>query len=295
MHLFISALSVAIVFSAYTALGTVGFTLQFATTNILNLAFGDMMALSAYIAMTCHENGLNLWTSAGIGVVAGAGLSVLLSVALLLPAARRGMGLASLILVTLAVSIGIQALIEIIWGGGDKTFGIRPHVVLAGGGFQWSIVDCSVVGAAVIGISAVWLYMYLSRTGKAMRAVASNKPLAMAYGIPADRITVLSWALSGLLCGVAGVALMSESVVFNSATGFAFSVAIIAGAFVGGIGSISGAVLGAVIVGLVTQLGAAYSDPSYVNVFALVVLAIVLVLRPKGIVADPSLQREIAR
>jgi branched-subunit amino acid ABC-type transport system permease component len=118
-----------------------------------------------------------------------------------------------------------------------------------------------------------------------MRATASNPALARVSGIRTDRIVDIAWMLSGALCGVAGVVLVVNTATFAASTGSSFLVIIIAAAVLGGVGHPYGAMLGALTIGLATELSATMISPAYKDVAAFVILAIVLLVRPQGIMA----------
>jgi branched-subunit amino acid ABC-type transport system permease component len=293
MNLLLSALATAIAFSAYTAVGALGFSMQYATTNVLNLAYGDLMIIAGYLTYTIHDRGLNFFWSAALGVLGTCVLSYIYSRWLLIPAVRRNMSQAAIILVTLGVSILTEAVINMIWGAGSVSFGLPAAPFLRAGAFSWTGEDFASVACAVVLLSGSYLLLEKTKLGRSMRAIATNKDLALTCGIAADRVTTISWVISGLLCGIAGVLLSAETVSFNAVTGFTFTVVIVAAAFVGGIGQMGGAVLGAVVVGFVSQFASAYSNPAYVDVFAFGLLAVVLLVRPTGIISDVASQREL--
>ena len=293
MNLLLSALASAIAFSAYTAVGALGFSMQYATTNVLNLAYGDLMIIAGYLTYTIHDRGLNFFWSAALGVLGTCVLSYVFSRWLLIPAIRRHMTQAALILVTLGVSIVAEAVINMIWGAGSVSFGLPAAPFLQVGAFSWTSEDFASVVCAIVLLSGSYVLLEKTKLGRSMRAIATNKDLALTCGIAADRVVTISWVISGLLCGIAGVLLSAETVSFNAVTGFTFTVVIVAAAFVGGIGQMGGAVLGAIVVGFVSQFASAYTDPAYVDVFAFGLLAVVLLVRPTGIISDVASQREL--
>ena len=293
MNLLLSTLAAALAFSAYTAVGSLGFSLQYATTNVLNLAYGDLMILAGYVTYSVHSAGANIFLAAAAGVAATCAASYVLSRWLLLPATRRGMSGAAIILLTLGVSLATEAVIDMTWGVSAESFGISAQPFIHAGAFSWTIQDFVSVVSSIVLLGASYLLLEKTSLGRQMRAIASNKELATTCGIAADRVTTISWMISGLLCGIAGVLLCAETVSFTATTGFTFTVIIVASAFVGGIGHMGGAVLGAVVVGFVSQFASAFTNPAYVDAFAFGLLAVVLLVRPRGVFADVASQREL--
>jgi branched-subunit amino acid ABC-type transport system permease component len=127
-----------------------------------------------------------------------------------------------------------------------------------------------------------------------MRATAADTSLARACGIDTERMVDVAWAISGSLCGLAGVTLVANTYSFDSTTGSAFGVVIIAAVMLGGVGQPYGAMLGAVIIGLVTEISAVFIDPGYKNVVAFLILVAVLVFVPRGIFGRAGMERELA-
>ena len=124
-----------------------------------------------------------------------------------------------------------------------------------------------------------------TKLGKAMRATSANPTLARNCGIPTQRVVDVVWLITGALCGLAGVVAALNSDSFAVASGAAFLIPIIAAAVLGGAGQPYGAMIGAVIIGLVTELSAAAWSPNYKEVVAFGILVVVMVLRPQGLLA----------
>ena len=127
-----------------------------------------------------------------------------------------------------------------------------------------------------------------TRLGKAMRAVACNHDLARSCGINSPFIINVTWALSGLLCGVAAVVVGMSVTVFDTTTAQSFLIIILAAAVLGGIGHPYGAMVGALSLGVASEMLAVVAAPQWKDVLALVVLIVVLLVRPQGIFAQFS-------
>ena len=140
---------------------------------------------------------------------------------------------------------------------------------------------------------ATQLALQRTRVGKSMRGLSVNASLARACGIPTRRIVALAWFASGVMAGIAGVALFIETSTFSATTGSDFLIVTIAAAVVGGIGSPRGAVLGALVIGIVTEVGAAYWDPQLKDVLAFAVLILVLLVRPQGLFSQLATERAV--
>jgi branched-chain amino acid transport system permease protein/neutral amino acid transport system permease protein len=198
-----------------------------------------------------------------------------------------------MIVITIAVSLIIQNSVLAIFG--PRFFSYR---VEAGTSFHllsmvFTATQLAIMAIAVVAMVAVHLLLTFTKLGKAMRATAANAPLARSCGIATDRVIDIAWLASGALCGLAGVVLFINTTSFSAATGSSFLVAIIAAAILGGVGQPYGAMLGALCIGLASEVAAAAIDPAYKDVVAFVILVVVLLVRPQGILAEVAAQKEI--
>jgi branched-chain amino acid transport system permease protein/neutral amino acid transport system permease protein len=135
-------------------------------------------------------------------------------------------------------------------------------------------------------MTAVHALLRYSRLGKAMRATAANPSLARNSGIRTDQVVTVTWAISGALCGIAGSIFAIDAGSFGATSTDLFLVLILAAVFLGGPGQAYGAMLGAAIIGLSTEVGAAYITPAYKDVIAFVLLLGMLALRPTGLLGN---------
>ena len=127
-----------------------------------------------------------------------------------------------------------------------------------------------------------------TRLGKSMRAMSDNTTLAMTSGIDTKTITTITWFLSGTLAGLAGAVLGITEGNLTPAAGELFLFVIFAAVIVGGVGSIYGAMAGAVLIGLATEVSAAFINPAYKLDIAFVILILTLLFRPSGLFARPG-------
>jgi branched-subunit amino acid ABC-type transport system permease component len=272
----------------------VGFTLQFGVTNILNLAYGDIMTASAFAAYLVTNAGLSVWLALVTGAAFGSVFSVLLNRCIYTPFVRHGTRLFGMIIVTIAVSLILQNALLAIFGANFFSLQMpRPSSVHIAG-MVFTTVQLAIIGIAVAAMLLIHLLLRYTKLGKAMRATATDPELARNCGIATDRVIDLTWALSGALCGLAGVVLVMNVTAFTAATGAEFLIPIVAVAVLGGIGHPYGAMLGALIIGITTEVAAAVFSPEYKDVVAFVILVIVLLARPQGILSEIATRKEVA-
>jgi branched-subunit amino acid ABC-type transport system permease component len=284
-----------LVTASILGIGAVGFTLQFGISNLFNLAFGATMTAGAFVAYACNVAGLNIWLSLVGGSAAGAALSLALSRGIYAPFKRRGQNMFSMIMVTLGVGIIIQYGIEAIWGAADRSYNISTGRSVHIAGMLFTSSQLIVIGIAAAVVVAVHLLLRYTRIGKAMRAVAVNERLARNCGIPVRLVIDSTWLISGALCGLAGVVLVMDVQVLNSGSGDQFLILIVAATVLGGIGSPYGAMLGALIIGMVAEISAGFINPEFKDISAFVLLAAVLLVRPTGVISSMASAKEMAR
>jgi branched-subunit amino acid ABC-type transport system permease component len=290
----VPAIGFGIVTASILAVAAVGFTLQFGVTNILNLAYGDIMTAAAFVAYLVTSAGLSVWLALVTGAVFGAVFSVLLNRFLYTPFVRRGTRLFGMIIVTIAASLIVQNGLLAIFGANFFSLKMsRPSSVHVAG-MVFTTVQLAIIGIAVVAMLVVHVLLRHTKLGKAMRAAAADPDLARNCGIATDRIIDLAWALSGALCGLAGVILVMNVTAFTDTTGSQFLIPIVAVAVLGGIGQPYGAMLGALIIGIASEVAAAVISPDYKDVVAFVILVAVLLARPQGILSEIATRKEVA-
>ena len=294
MNTIVPAIGFGIVTASILAVAGVGFTLQFGVTNILNLAYGDIMTAAAFVAYLVTSAGLSVWLALVTGAAFGSVFSVLLNRCIYTPFVRRGTRLFGMIIVTIAVSLMVQNGLLAIFGASFFSLNMpRPSSVHIAG-MVFTTVQLAIIAIAVVAMLLIHLLLRYTKLGKAMRATAADPDLARNCGIATDRVIDLAWAISGALCGLAGVILVMNVTAFTETTGAQFLIPIIAVAVLGGIGQPYGAMLGALVIGITSEVAAAIFNPEYKDVVAFVILVIVLLARPQGILSEVATRKEVA-
>jgi branched-subunit amino acid ABC-type transport system permease component len=292
--LVVSAIGFGIITASILALGAVGFTVQFGVTNVFNLAYGDVMTASAFTAYVANRLGLGSWWGLVFGAIFGAIASYALNRLLYTPFIRRGSKLFVMIIVTIAVSLILQNVMQAIWGSGFFSLHISSGSTVHVLGMIFTTSQIYILIIAVIALAALHSLLKYTRLGKAMRATAADPELARNCGVRTRLVTDCAWLVSGALCGISGVALVAELGSFQSTTGGAFLVPIVASAAVGGIGHSYGAMLGALVIGLSSELAAVVFAPQYKDVVAFLLLIVVLLVRPQGILSEVATDKAVA-
>jgi branched-subunit amino acid ABC-type transport system permease component len=272
----------------------VGFTLQFSATGVLNIAFGAQMTFAAFIAYVCTQAGLNIWVAMAAAGLFGAVTSALLNRFLLTPFARRGTTFFGMVVVTIALALLVQYTVELIWGPLPVSYPTTASGVVHVGPMSFTHSQLAVLAIGVVFAIATHALLRYTRVGKAIRAVADNRNLARSSGISAQRITDLAWLVSGLMGGAAGVMLGLSLSSVSYTMGDTFLLEIIAAAVLGGVGQVYGAMLGALVIGVLLEESAIVLGGAYAPISAFAVLILVLLIRPTGIMAGAANAKGVA-
>ena len=270
------------------ALAAVGVSLVYGMLRIVNFAHGDYLTAGAYTAVLFTSVGLGTATAAVIAGIAGLALAVALEFALWRPLRRKGAGFMSLFLASIGLALVLRNLLFLVASAEPRSYPVDVFQVYALGPIRIAKTQSIAVAAAFGFIILVALLLARTTLGRSMRAVADDAVLAAVTGIRVDRVIVATWALAGALAGVAGVlaALVQSS--FDPNVGFALLLPVFAAVILGGIGSAYGALLGGLVLGVLTEvatwteLGGGV-DPVYKPVVAFAVLIAALLVRPQGL------------
>jgi branched-subunit amino acid ABC-type transport system permease component len=283
VSLLIASIGFGIAAGAVIALGAVGFTVQFGISNVLNITYGSMLTLGAYLGLFLIGLGQSVWLVMALVAVAIALVSVLFRRLLLAPLHRRGTRGFGIIIVTVAAATVLQYTIVAVAGSAAQSYGPQGGATLRFGAMTLSAAQVTIIG--VTAVLMLGLHLLLTRThlGRAMRATSVNATLAQSCGIETERISDVAWLLSGALCGAAGVALAITTVTFDFTLGAVFLIPMIAAAVLGGVGQPYGAMLGGLVVGLSSEIAGAFWDPAYKDVIAFAILIAMLLIRPRGL------------
>ncbi|MHB1940765.1 MAG: branched-chain amino acid ABC transporter permease [Candidatus Dormibacteria bacterium] len=277
------ALGFGLVTAALVALSSVALSLQYSVTNIVNFAHGELLTAGAFAAVAVQAFSSNLLLETLVGALAGAALAALLNWGLLRPFTKHTSQLVILVVVTAAASQLIQGAFGVAFGLNEVVLRTPVELASSYGIFLWTPLDVWIIVAAVVVMLTVHASLRYTSFGLSQRAVADNPTLAQIAGINNRRTVSATWLITGLLAGGAGVGLAATLGSFTNLIGFNFLLVTFAAAIIGGIGRVHGAMLGALIIGVATELAGYYLNSGYKEEFALLVLLVFLVFRPWGL------------
>jgi branched-chain amino acid transport system permease protein/neutral amino acid transport system permease protein len=283
MTVFLASVGFGLITAAVLAIAAVGFTLQFAVTDVLNLAFAAVMTAGAFVAYWINQSGASIWLGLVVAMAACAVLSVVLNLVVYSPFQRRGSSPITIVIVSLGMALIVEFGIQAIVGGVNVSYTMSQGHTFHLGGLILTSVQLVIIAISVAVMTAAHVMLRYSKLGKAMRATAANRSLARNCGIRTSRVITTTWALTGALCGLAGTVFAIDIGSFGPTSTDLFVVLILAAVFLGGPGHAYGAMLGALLIGVATEVSAAYIPPDYKYVVAFVALLAMLAVRPSGL------------
>jgi branched-subunit amino acid ABC-type transport system permease component len=286
VHSFLLSVGFGLVTASILALAAMGLTLQFGITNFVNFAYGDFLTLGAYLSWTLNTKAhLSIWVSMVIGALSMGVIAVAVNHFLLGPFARRFRNVFSVMIVTFGLSLILLNLIQAIWGPNYQQYQVAAQNPLRVGPFLLTADQLIIFGIGAALMLAIHLLLTRTRLGKAMRAMSDNASLAAVTGINTRAVTAVTWFLTGTLAGLAGTVLGLNIASITPSTGETFLFVIFAAVILGGIGKPYGAMLGALIIGVATEISAVIINAAYKLDVAFALLIIVLLIRPQGLLA----------
>ncbi len=276
---------------AVYALVALGFTLIWNAVGIVNFAQGDLVMLGAYVVVGSCFNAWHLPTGIDVVVMLGVMAVFGLAFATFVYSPVRNAPQLSAIVATLGLSMLLENVVVLIWGPEPLNFG-GPL-----GNATVQILGAKIYAQYVL-ILGVLLLMMLAQEGmfrftslgRAMRATAQDSEAARLMGIRTSRVTTLIFVYASVLAGIAGW-LLAPVFYVSADMGVKVSLEAFASCILGGFGSIPGALIGGLLLGVIESLSGFYISSEYVDVIAFGVLFITLVVRPEGLFGEPQMER----
>ncbi len=308
MDIFVQQLFNGIILGSIYALIALGYTMVYGILGLINFAHGEVVMIGAMVTITLlralveMHTGLPAAALVALAITAALPLCALLGFTLERVAYRplRNAPRLSPLITAIGLSIILQNLAMIIWGRNYAPF---PPIL---DGTPWQIFGAAItplqvviVVLAVAIMAGLWLLIGRTRKGRAMRAVAQNPNAARLMGVNVDGIISLTFVLGSALGCIAGVMVAANYGQAHATMGFMLGLKAFAAAVLGGIGNLAGAMIGGLLLGLIESFGAGYIGDltggflgsQYQDVFAFLVLILVLVFRPSGLMGERVAER----
>lgn len=276
-----SALGSGVVNGVALALVSLGFTLVYRATRVVNFANGVQMVLGGYVAWRLSTAAaLPVWLGILLAVVAGAASGLIVDRIALRP--LRNATLVSQVIVLLAVTQVASALFLAFFGPEAKTMkpyaGRSPIVP----GLNWTQMDIVMMVVSLVLVAVLTLVLRRTSVGLRMRMVADNQEGAVVSGVDPGRLSTLAWCVGGALAALSG-ALIFPTFLLSPGLGQQYTFDSFAAVVLGGFGSLPGAVVGGLLIGVVQSLIASAVGATYGAFVSLGVMVVVLLARPSGL------------
>jgi branched-subunit amino acid ABC-type transport system permease component len=268
-----------LVTGAILALAALAFTLQYAVSNILNLAFGELLTYGAYAGYVATGWTHNLVIAGFAAALAGGATAWAINAGMIEPFARARVKTVVIFIGTLGVSLVLQNAVLFIFGGTSLAYALPADEARRVGPFLWTLRDERIMMAAFAVAALLYLMLYRTKFGTSLRAVSANRNLAAVSGIDVRRVVRYTWWLAGAAAGFAGFVLAVTLGTLTPTVGARYLLVTMTAAVAGGLGKPHGAIAAAILLGLTTEVTALYVDAAYKLLVAFGVLVLVVLLR----------------
>ena len=272
-------------FGLIIALASLGLSMIFGTTGLTNFAHGELVTFGAVVAYYLNTSaGIPFVWAAVITVALGAVFGWVQDFGLWRPLRHRGTGLIAMMIVSIGLMFLLKNVFQYFTEGRLLNYQeyLTPTGHDAGGLFTYTDRDIAIAGTCIVVLLAVILGLSFTRLGRATRAVADNPALASATGINVDRVVSVVWIIGTALATLAGVFLGFQlGVTFQ--IGQLVLLLLFSAVCVGGLGSVWGALVGSLIIGVLIDLSTLVIPSDLKNAGALLLLVLILLFRPQGI------------
>jgi len=270
------------------ALVALGFVLIYKATETVNFAQGDLMMLGGFFALTAGVIWeWPYWATIVFAVAAMAMAGMLIERLVLRPV--LGQPAFTVVMITIGVGYVLRGAVTMIPGWGTDTYTLPTPFsedVFKIGEVIFAVQQVAVIGMTAALCAALYLFFRFSKLGVAMQATSQNQLAAAYMGIPVRRVNMMIWGLSAGVAAFAGILLAPVTFV-HSNMGF-IGLKAFPAAVVGGFGSVPGAIVGGLIIGLVEAFAGRYLPEGFKDVAAYVVVLVVLLIKPSGIFGETA-------
>ena len=271
------------------AMIALGYTMVYGIAKMLNFAHGDVIMVGAFMSYTVTSSmNLSVIPSILIAMVICTLLGIIIEGLAYKP--LRGTSNLAVLITAIGVSYFLQNAAQLIWGPaeiGFKRIVNVPPIVLFDGHLRISAEVLVTLAVAIVIMVGLTLFVNKTQTGKAMRAVSEDRDAAQLMGINVNRTISITFAIGSALAAVAGVLLCSKVQSVWPTVGSMPGIRAFTAAVFGGIGSIPGAMLGGMLLGLIETMTGAYISTQFSDAIVFLVLIIVLLVKPAGLLGKP--------
>lgn len=264
------------------AIIALGYTMVYGIAKMLNFAHGDVIMVGGYVSFCCMFY-LNIpgWLATILAMAVCTVLGIIIEGLAYKP--LREAGSLAVLITAIGVSYFLQNAAQLIWTAAPKVYSPVVSGNLKLGGLSIPYVSLLTIAACIVIMIGLTIFTSRSRMGKAMRACSEDKGAAQLMGINVNRTISMTFAIGSALAAIAGVLLCSFNTSLMPTTGSMPGIKAFTAAVFGGIGSIPGAFLGGILLGIIEAMAKAYISTTLANSIVFAVLIIVLLVRPAGL------------
>lgn len=285
MEIFTQLLLNSLVAAAIYALVALGFNLIYGATKFFNLAHGTVAVVGGYAVLFFGKQlGLPLFVSIPFGIAAAATVGLIFEKTIFLPLRRRRASSMVLLVAALGAFTALQALIAMLFTSEFQTLselGPEMQSYTIGNGIITG-VQAIIIVSALVSALALALLLKFTRLGKAIKAVSDDEEVAKIVGINTNRIIAIVFVIGSAIAGLAGIAIGFDTGL-QPTLGLGLLLKGVIAAIIGGIGSLWGGILGALLLGLAENFGIWKIASEWKDAIAFVLLILFLIFRPQGI------------
>jgi branched-chain amino acid transport system permease protein len=303
MDIFLQQIINGLVQGSIYALVALGYTMVYGIMGLINFAHGEVVMIGALVSITVTSTlaaaGMPLGLAGLFGLIAAMLVCMALGWSLERIAYRplRGSPRLTPLITAIGMSIVLQNLAMIVWGRNYLTFPpLLPTVNFEFAGAHFTLVQVAIVLLSALTMGALVFLVYRTKLGMAMRATAQNPAVASLLGVNVNRVIAAAFVVGSALAAVAGVMVGSYYEIAHYQMGFMLGLKAFTAAVLGGIGNLAGAMAGGILLGIIEALGAGYIGDftggflgsHYQDIFAFVVLIVVLMFKPSGLFGEKT-------
>ena len=301
MDIFFQQIINGLVLGSMYALVALGYTMVYGIINLINFAHGDVLMVGALVSWTVvsalADSGMPGWLVMLISLVAAILVCMILNFSIEKVAYRplRNAPRLAPLITAIGVSLMLQTLAMIVWKPNPKPYPLLlPTDPINLGGPVISVTQVLILATTAIMLAGLLWLVHRTKLGRAMRATAENPRVAALMGVKPDMVISATFVIGAALAAVAGVMWAANYGTVQHSMGFLPGLKAFTAAVMGGIGNLTGAMVGGILLGLIEAIGAGYLGDitggvlgsNYADIFAFIALILVLTLRPSGLLGE---------
>ena len=303
MDIFLQQIINGLVQGSIYALVALGYTMVYGIMGLINFAHGEVVMIGTLVTLTVAGSLIKAGMPVAVAGLAGMMAAVLVCMALGWALERvayrplRNAPRLTPLITAIGMSIVLQNLAMMIWGRNYLTFpSLLPKMDFEFAGANFTLIQIIIVLVSAATMGGLLLLVYRTKLGMAMRATAQNPAVASLMGVNINRVIAAAFVIGSALGAVAGIMVGTYYEVAHYQMGFMLGLKAFTAAVLGGIGNLAGAMLGGILLGIIEALGAGYIGDltggflgsHYQDIFAFVVLIVVLMFKPSGLFGEKT-------